>query len=72
MLKVILVNVFFAAILLVFIIMPVTLNWLWLGFIFIWCWSEGIIAQQASVKWWHMLIIFAVLGGIEFYLISIL
>lgn len=71
MLKVILVNVFFAAILLVFIIMPVTSNWLWLGFIFIWCWSEGIIAQQASVKWWHMLTIFAVLGGIEFYLISI-
>lgn len=72
MLKVILLNVFFAAILLVFILMPITSNWLWLGFIFTWCWSEGLVAQDASVKWWHMLAIFIVLGAIEFYLISVL
>lgn len=71
MLRVISLNVFFAAILLLFIIMPVTSNWLWLGFIFTWCWCEGIVAKHASVKWWHMLLIFIVLGAIEFYLISI-
>jgi len=71
MLNLILLNSFFAGVLLVFIIMPVTSNWLWLGFIFIWCWSEGIIAKHSSVKWWHMLTIFVVLGGIEFYFVSV-
>lgn len=72
MVRLISLNAFFAAILLVFIVMPVTSNWLWLGFIFIWCWSEGIIAKHTSVKWWHMLLIFIVLGAIEFFLVSIL
>jgi len=72
MLRLMILNVFFAAILLVFIVTPITSNWLWLGFIFIWCWSEGVIAKHASVKWWHMLSLFIVLGVIEFYLISVL
>ena len=71
MLKLISLNVFFAAMLLAFIVMPVTSNWLWLGLIFTWCWSEGIVAQDAAVKWWHMLLLFILLGAIEFYLISI-
>ena len=72
MAKLIAVNAFFATILLVFIVMPVTSNWLWLGFIFSWCWSEGVVAKDAAVKWWHMLLVFVVLGAIEIYLISVL
>ncbi|WP_170309598.1 hypothetical protein [Litorilituus lipolyticus] len=71
MVKLISLNVFFAAILLMFIVMPVKSNWLWLALIFTWCWGEGLVAQQASVKWWHMLLLFIVLGALEFYLVSI-
>lgn len=72
MFKLIATNAFFAAVLLVFIITPITSNWLWLGLIFIWCWSEGWIARDPAVKWWHMLSVFIVLGTIEIALISIL
>lgn len=69
MIKLISINVFFAFLLFVFIALPITSNWLWLGLIFIWCWAEGIVAQNAQVKWWHMLTIFIVLGFIESYLV---
>lgn len=72
MLKLTLVNGFFAAILLAFILLPITSNWLWLGLIFIWCWSEGLIAKDPSIKWWHMLTIFIVLGALELYLVTLL
>lgn len=65
MLALISINVLFASILLVFVLMPITSNWLWFALIFVWCWSEGIIAKHASVKWWHMLCVFIVLGTIE-------
>lgn len=71
MLQLILINTFFASILLGFILMPVTSNWLWLILIFVWCWAEGIVSRNASVKWWHMLLVFIVLGTIEVYLISV-
>jgi len=71
MLPLILINVFFASVLLVFILMPITSNWLWFVLIFVWCWSEGIVARNASVKWWHMLFVFIVLGTIEVAVISV-
>ena len=70
MLKLISLNVFFAAVSLVFILIPVTSNWLWLGLVFVWCWSEGMVAQEPSIKWWHILAIFTLLGVVGFYLIS--
>ena len=69
MVKLISINAFFAFVMFIFIALPVTSNWLWLGLIFTWCWAEGVIAQNTAVKWWHMLAIFVVLGAIEAYLL---
>jgi hypothetical protein len=63
--QLILINAFFAALLLFFVLMPVTSNWLWFALIFVWCWVEGIVAKSASVKWWHMLLVFILLGTID-------
>jgi hypothetical protein len=52
-------------------LMPITSNRLWFVLIFVWCWSEGIVAKNASVKWWHMLSVFIVLGTIEVVVISV-
>ena len=70
MAKLILVNGLFAAILVIFLIAPITSNWAWLGFIFVWCWCEGLLARDPSVKWWQMLLVFVALGAIDFVIVS--
>ncbi|WP_133408453.1 hypothetical protein [Parashewanella tropica] len=64
-----LVNVFFALVLGAFLLLPITSNWAWLGLITAWCVSEGILARDKNIKWWHFALLFGVLGSLEVALI---
>ncbi|WP_461534894.1 hypothetical protein [Spongorhabdus nitratireducens] len=67
----ILVNLLFALVLGIFLILPVTSNWAWLVLIVSWCVAEGWLSKNASLRWWHFALLFSVLGllelGIIFY-----
>ncbi|MCW8880102.1 MAG: hypothetical protein OQK04_14885 [Kangiellaceae bacterium] len=61
----VIVNGLFAIVLFALISIPIASNWIWFGFIFIWCWTEGILAKSPKVTWVHMLLVFVVLGSLE-------
>ena len=61
----ILINLFFALIMAVFLILPVASNWAWLGLIIAWCVGEGVLARDHSIRWWQWLALFVVLGSLE-------
>lgn len=65
----ILVNGFFAGVLVLFILLPITSNWAWLALIAIWCWTEGVLSKNPDVKWWQMVLVFLVLGLIDFSIV---
>ena len=67
----IIVNGLFAIGLFALISVPITSNWIWFGFIFIWCWAEGVLAQNPKVTWVQMLLVFIVLGSIEILMLRL-
>lgn len=69
MTRLIFTNLFFALLLAIFLLLPITSNWAWLGLIVSWCAAEGVLARSPELKWWHFALLFAVLGTLEVALV---
>lgn len=69
MARLIVTNLFFALLLAIFLLQPITSNWAWLALIVCWCTAEGWLAKDTRIKWWHFALLFAVLGSLEFALV---
>lgn len=65
MLKLVLVNLLFALLLAVFIVLPIQENWAWLGLITCWCLAEAWLSRDTSITWWQWTLLFLCLGLLD-------
>lgn len=65
MFKLIFVNLVFALLLLVMLLQQMSNNWLWLGFIALWCIAEAWLSKDQRIKWWQWLLLFASLACLD-------
>jgi hypothetical protein len=61
----ILVNLAFALGLVTMLIVGITDNRIWLGFIAAWCFAEALLTRDQSIKWWQWLLLLAGLGVLD-------